>query len=247
VLDTWCATVVQAHCRGTVVLYRDADDVGIGCEREEDARRIIAVVPQRFATYGLASNTETTTVVRFGRPQRASAERQAGTFRLLGFVHSWGQTWRGRDPSKRKTEGKRLHRTLGAFWRWCRDTRHRAPQEQYVLLCATLRGDYQYDGVRWNSPGLDLVSSAATRAWRYGLNRRGGRKMTWRALGRMRAAYPRPRPKIVQGWVECRRGPRERRATGMRWAGVRTERDDAGCLRWRATSPSGNVRCRGTV
>ena len=43
VLDTWCETVVQAHCRGKVVLYRYADDVGIGCEREEDARRIIEV------------------------------------------------------------------------------------------------------------------------------------------------------------------------------------------------------------
>jgi hypothetical protein len=38
-LDTWCETVVQAHCRGNVVLYRYADDGVIGCEREEDARR----------------------------------------------------------------------------------------------------------------------------------------------------------------------------------------------------------------
>ena len=43
VLDTWCETVVQAHCRGKVVLYRYADDVVIGCERAEDARRIIEV------------------------------------------------------------------------------------------------------------------------------------------------------------------------------------------------------------
>jgi len=43
VLDTRCETVVQAHCRGTVVLYRSADDVVMGCEREEEARRLIAV------------------------------------------------------------------------------------------------------------------------------------------------------------------------------------------------------------
>ena len=43
VLDTWFETVVQAHCRGKVVLDRYADDVVIGCEREEDARRIIEV------------------------------------------------------------------------------------------------------------------------------------------------------------------------------------------------------------
>ena len=102
--------------------------------------------------------------------------------------------------TKRKTEGKWLRRPLGEFWRWCRDHRHRPPQEQYVLLCAKRRGDYQYDGVRCNGPCLTLGYDAATRAWRYWLNRRGGRKMTWRAFGRMMAAYPLPRPKIVQGW-----------------------------------------------
>jgi hypothetical protein len=35
--------------------------------------------------------------------------------------------------------------------------------------------------------------------------------MTGRACGRRMAAYPRPRPKIVQGWGEGRGGPRERR------------------------------------
>jgi len=132
VLDTGFETVVQAHCRGKVVLYRYADDVVMGCEREEDARRIIEVLPKRFAKYGLEINTEKTTVVRFGRPQRSSADRQPGTFSFRGFVHYWGKTWRGSSTIKRKTEGKRLRRTLGEFWRWCRDNRHRAPQEQYV-------------------------------------------------------------------------------------------------------------------
>jgi len=201
VLDTWCETVVQAHCRGKVVLSRYADEVVMGCERAEDARRISEVRPQRCAKYGLEITTEQTTVVRFGRPQRSSADRQAGTFSFLGFVHSWGQTWRGSHTSTRKTEGKRLRRRLGAFWRWCRDNRHRPLQEQDMFLCAKRRGYSQDYGVRCNSPCLDLVYYAATRAWRYWLNRRGGRKMTWRAFGRMMAAYPLPRPKIVKGWV----------------------------------------------
>lgn len=132
VLDTWWETVVQAHCRGRVVLYRYADDCVIGCERAEDARRMSKVLPQRFAKYGLEINTEKTKVVDFGRPQRSSAERQPGTFSFLGFVHSWGKTWRGSYTIKRKTEGKRLRRTLGEFWRWCRGNRHRPLQEQYV-------------------------------------------------------------------------------------------------------------------
>jgi group II intron reverse transcriptase/maturase len=132
VLDTWVETVVQAHCPGKVVLYRYADDGVIGCEREEDARRIIKVLPKRFAKYGLEINPEKTTVVRFGRPPRSSADRQPGTFRFLGFVHDWGKTWRGSDTIKRQTEGTRRRRTLGECWRGCRDNRHRPPQEQDV-------------------------------------------------------------------------------------------------------------------
>ena len=120
--------VVQAHCQGKVTLWRFADDFIIGCELEEDARRIKEVLPKRFAKYGLEINTEKTTVVDFGRPQRSSAGRQPGTFSFLGFVHYWGKTWRGGHTIKRKTEGKRLRRTLGAFWRWCQDNRHRPLQ-----------------------------------------------------------------------------------------------------------------------
>jgi RNA-directed DNA polymerase len=201
VLDTWFETVVKAHCRGQVVLYRYADAVLIGCELAEDARRIKDVLPKRFAKYGLEINAEKTKLVECRRPQRPASGRKPGTFSFLGFVHYWGKTWRGGYTIKRKTEGKRLRRTLEELWRWCRDNRHRPLQEQYATLCAKLRGYYQYDGGRCNSPCLDLVSYAAMRAWRYWLNRRGGRKMTWRALGRTMAAYPLPPPKIVKGWV----------------------------------------------
>ncbi len=43
VLATWCETVVKAHCRGPVVLYRYADDFLIGCELASDARQIMEV------------------------------------------------------------------------------------------------------------------------------------------------------------------------------------------------------------
>ena len=207
VLATGWETVVHAHCRGKIVLDRSADDVVSGCEREEDARRRIEGCPKRCAQDGRESNPETTTVVRGGRPQRSAAERQAGTCRLLGFVHSWGTPWRGRDTIPRQTEGKRLRRRLGACGRWCRDHRHRALQAPYAFRGATRRGSDQDDGVWGHRPCLGLVYDAATRAWRYWLTRRGGRKRTWRAGGRRMAAYPRPRPQIGKGWVECRVGP----------------------------------------
>jgi RNA-directed DNA polymerase len=205
VLDTWFAEVVVPHCRGKVLLIRYADDFIIGCEREEDAQRIMQVLPLRFAKYGLEINAEKTKLVRFVRPRwnsnRDASGRKPGTFSFLGFVHYWGKTWRGGHTLKRKTEGKRLSRTRTSLWEWCRENRHRPLEEQYRALCAKLRGYYQYYGVRCNSRCLDLVHYTATRAWRYWLNRRGGRKLTWQAFGRLLAEFPLPRPRIVQGWV----------------------------------------------
>ena len=43
-------------------------DFIIGCELAEDARRIKAVVPKRFAKYGLEINAEKTKLVDFRRP-----------------------------------------------------------------------------------------------------------------------------------------------------------------------------------
>jgi group II intron reverse transcriptase/maturase len=205
VLDQWFADVVVAHCRGKVVMYRYADDFVIGCATEEDARRIMKVLPLRFAKYGLQINAEKTKLVRFARPAWGFDPAKHGpkpdTFTFLGFTHYWGKTKKGGHTIKRKTEGKRLRRTLSTFWQWCRDNRHRPLEDQYRTLCAKLRGYYQYYGVRCNSDCLELVHYTAERAWRYWLNRRGGRKLTWKQFGRLKAQFPLPRPTIVHDWV----------------------------------------------
>lgn len=205
VLDRWFAEVVVPHCRGRVVLVRYADDFVIGCDREEDARRIMRVLPLRFGKYGLEINTEKTKLVRFLRPKRKADPLQTGrkpeTFNFLGFTHYWGKTKKGGYTIKRKTEGKRLRRTLTSFWQWCRDNRHLPVEQQCQILCAKLRGHYQYYGVRCNTASLKGVYYVVKRAWRYWLNRRGGRKLTWKTYGRLQAKYPLPSPKIVQDWV----------------------------------------------
>jgi group II intron reverse transcriptase/maturase len=206
VLDTWFETVVKVHCRGKVVLYRYADDFIIGCAREEDARRIMEVLPKRFAKYGLSINTEKTKLVNFSRPRRGHDPRRDGpkpdTFSFLGFTHYWGKTWKGGYTIKRKTEGKRMFRTIRTLCQWCRANRHRPLEEQYAILCAKLRGYYQYYGVRCNSKCLDLVFYKVKCAWRYWLNRRGGRKkLSWEKFDRLLKAFPLPQPKIVQSWV----------------------------------------------
>jgi group II intron reverse transcriptase/maturase len=205
VLDQWFQDMVVAHCQGRVVLYRYADDFVIGCASEKDARRIMKVLPLRFAKYGLEINAEKTRLVRFARPHWGFDPRKHGpkpdTFTFLGFTHYWGKIRSGGYTVKRKTEGKRLRRTLSSLWEWCRDNRHRPLEQQHRDLRAKLRGYYQYYGVRCNSECLGLVYYTAERAWRYWLNHRGGRRLTWKRFGVLKQRFPLPGPKITQPWV----------------------------------------------
>jgi group II intron reverse transcriptase/maturase len=206
VLDTWFVEAVKPRCRGKVVLYRYADDFIIGCEREEDAKRIMEVLPKRFAKYGLEINAEKTRLITFRRPRSGSPSarhgEKPGTFTFLGFTHYWGKTRKGWYTIKWKTAGRRLRRNVCSLWQWCRDHRHHALEEQYNTLCSKLRGYYQYYGVPCNYEALEFVYFKATRAWRYWLNRRGGRKkLKWSTFQRLMTQFQLPRPRIVHGWT----------------------------------------------
>jgi RNA-directed DNA polymerase len=205
VLDTWFTEVVTAHCRGRVVIYRYADDFVIGCELESDARRIVETLPKRFAKYGLEINTDKTSMISFHRPPRNYSRKthgpKPGTFRFLGFTHYWGRTKKGWYTIKWKTDSRRLSRSVGTFWQWCRRNRHLPVEDQHKMLRAKLRGYYQYYGIPFNTAALRQVYFQVTRAWRYWLNRRGGRKqLDWPTFQRLMSEFKLPTPRIVHGW-----------------------------------------------
>jgi RNA-directed DNA polymerase len=126
VLDAWFEHEVQPRLKGRSFLIRFADDFVIGCELEVDARRIMAVLPKRFARYGLTIHPTKTALIAFGKPAgHRGAEPRNGTFDFLGFTHYWTTSRRGFWVIKRRTARKRLRRTKKALWRWCRANRTR--------------------------------------------------------------------------------------------------------------------------
>ena len=121
VLDEWYVHTVKPRLHGRSVLVRYADDFVLGCELEADARRIMAVLPKRFARFGLTIHPQKTALVAFGKPTARAAVRQGtGTFEFLGFTHYWARSRQGYWVIKRRTAKKRLRRTLTARWQWCR-------------------------------------------------------------------------------------------------------------------------------
>ena len=86
VLDEWFEQVVKPRLRGQAFLIRYADDFVMGFTQEQDARRVLAVLPQRFGKYGLAIHPDKTRLMPFQEPRR----------RLLKRI--WDRGQRGRSP-----------------------------------------------------------------------------------------------------------------------------------------------------
>jgi RNA-directed DNA polymerase len=199
VLDEWFEREVQPRLQGRSFLTRFADDFVIGCEREADARRIMAILPKRFGRFGLSIHPEKTVMIEFRRPMARMASGDGnGTFDFLGLTHYWTRSRRGYWVIKRRTARKRLRRTKKALWRWCRVNRHLPLKDQHRMLCQKLRGHFQYYGIRGNSRMLADVRYHAEEAWRYWLSRRSHKSaISWEKFHKLKQVFVLPAPKLV--------------------------------------------------
>jgi RNA-directed DNA polymerase len=150
----------------------------IGVAREDDARRIMEVLPKRMSKYGLTVHPEKTRLVRFEPPQADDSDTEERdppgpkTFDFLGFTHYWGRSQRGVWVVKRHTAKSRLKRAIAALSEWCRKNLHAPIWEQHQKLVQKLRGQYGYYGIIGKFTSLQSFREAARRLWRRKLSRR---------------------------------------------------------------------------
>ena len=186
VLDEWFAREVQPRLKGRAYMVRYADDFVIGFTDDEDARRVMAVLPKRFGKYGLTIHPDKTRLVPFRRPPYSSSPKggpdgdRPGTFDLLGFTHYWSRSRKGNWVVKRKTAASRFTRAVRKIAQWCRLNRHRPIAEQYQILSQKMRGHYAYYGITGNSIALSRFREEVSRVWRKWLVRRKrGNRPPW--------------------------------------------------------------------
>jgi RNA-directed DNA polymerase len=203
VLDDWFEREVQPRLKGQSFLIRYADDLVMGFSREDDARRVMEVLPKRFEKYGLTLHPEKTRLVPFerppDRPERLGPQEwtPAGTFDLLGFTHYWGRSRNGYWVVKRKTSKSRISRGLKALAQWLRKDRHRELADQHRTLSQKLRGHFADYGITGNAAALTRFRRGAIGLWRKWLSRRNrDGPIAWTKMYRLLARYPLP-PAIV--------------------------------------------------
>jgi RNA-directed DNA polymerase len=206
VLDEWFEEAVRPRLKGKAFLIRYADDFVIGVAREDDARRIMEVLPMRMSKHGLTVHPEKTRLVRFHATPGAASETTdrdlpgPGTFDFLGFTHYWGRSRKGGWVIKRKTAKSRLRRALQALSAWCAEHRHLPIVEQHNTLSQKLRGHYGYYGIIGNFYSLQSFLEGVRTTWRYWLSRRRrADRMSWTAFLRLEKTYELPRARVVHG------------------------------------------------
>jgi RNA-directed DNA polymerase len=202
VLDKWFAQDVMPRLQGRAHLVRYADDFVVVFSCEDDARRFMAVLPKRFAKYGLTLHPEKTRLVEFRRPPRrppnqGGGKGGSGTFDLLGFTHHWGLSLKGNWVVKRTTACDRFSRALKRVTSWCRFHRHDPVRTQWTTLVRKLKGHYEYYGIAGNSRALATFYHWVRRAWIKWLDRRSNStRLTWKRVKVVLATYPLPPPRI---------------------------------------------------
>lgn len=204
VLDVWFEDEIRTRLQGKACLIRYADDVVLGFERQDEAQRVLAVLSQRLARFGLSLQPEKTRLLPFRRPPVAQQQGKGpATFDFLGFTWYWQRSRKGAWVPRCKTRKARLYRAIQAVYAWCRDHRQQTIPEQHTALVRRIEGHVNYFGVNGNLRSIGLVVYHAERAWHKWLCRRSQRaRLTWERFREVLREYPLPQPRIrVQLWT----------------------------------------------
>lgn len=206
VLDVWFERDVKPRLRGRASYVRYADDALMGFEREEDARRVMAVLGKRLERYGLNLAPDKTRLVDYRRPPKSQqGGKGAGTFDFLGFTHYWKRDRKGHWRSAWKTMSAKLGRFIRAVGEYCRRHRHDSVKEQHAALVMRVRGHFNYFGVNGNTRVLQALLWSVARVWLKWLRRRSQRSnLTWERFVALLGDHPLPAARVyVDLWARA--------------------------------------------
>jgi group II intron reverse transcriptase/maturase len=210
VLDTWFENQVKPRLQGRAFMVRFADDAVLVFEEEEDAWRVMDILPKRFARYGLQVHPDKSQLIRFVRPAignqrwdaRGEQGRKNGTFNFLGFTHKWKATRRGGWAIHRNTAKDRRSRAVKKTAKWLRKNRHRPIAEQHARLTKMIQGHIAYYGVPGNITAIQQYIHEVMKRWRKWLTRRSHKaKRSWNWFNQLLERFPLPRPRL--SGVQC--------------------------------------------
>jgi RNA-directed DNA polymerase len=208
VLDLWAERWRRREATGDMIIVRYADDVIIGFEHENDARRFLDAMRARFEEFALSLHPDKTRLIEFGR--RAAVNRkQRGlgkpdSFAFLGFTFICGKSRKGDFQLRRRTRSDRMRAKLKDIKVQMRQRRHRPIPEQGKWLAQIVSGHFEYFAVPTNFRALQTFHHRITDLWRRTLRRRSQKDgYTWERVAKLADEYL-PRARIRHPWPSVR-------------------------------------------
>jgi group II intron reverse transcriptase/maturase len=208
VLDLWAQRWRQREATGDMIIVRYADDVVVGFEREDDARRFLDAMRTRLEEFELLLHPDKTRLIEFGRLAAVNRKKHGlgkpETFAFLGFTFVCGTSRQGRFQLQRKTRGDRMRAKLREIKEELRQRRHQPIPEQGRWLKQVVAGHLGYFAVPTNSRAISAFRHHVINLWRRALRRRSQRdRTTWARIERLAADWL-PLPRILHPWPSAR-------------------------------------------
>jgi len=208
VLDLWAKRWRQREATGDMIIVRYADDLVVGFEHEDDARRFLDAMRARLEEFMLSLHPDKTRVIEFGR--RAAANRRKSglgkpeTFMFLGLTFICGKSRSGRFQLQRKTRGDRMRTKLRTIKEELRRRLHWPIPEQGKWLKQIVNGHFAYFAVPTNARALAAFRHHVEELWRRTLRRRSQKDgFTWGRTTQV-ADHWLPKPRILHPWPDAR-------------------------------------------
>ena len=208
VVDLWAERWRRREATGDMIIVRYADDIVVGFEHENDARRFWDAMRERLQEFSLSLHPDKTRLIEFGRLAAANrGKRGLGkpeTFSFLGFTFICGKSRRGNFLIKRKTRRDRRRAKLQGIKKEMRRRMHQSIPEQGKWLKQVVAGYFNYHAVPTNRRALVTFRAEITYGWWWILRRRsqkGG--PTWARIKKLADDWL-PRPRILHPWPHQR-------------------------------------------
>jgi len=208
VFDLWAARWRRCEATGDMVVVRYADDLVVGFEHEDDARRFLVAMRARFEEFMLSLHRDKTRLIEFGRFAATNrGKRGLGkpeTFSFLGFTFICGKSRQGRFLLKRKTRRDRMRTKLEDIKVELQRRMHWPIPEQGEWLRQVVTGHFAYYAVPTNIRALTAFRLCVTNLWRRTLERRSQRRrLVWERTAKLSDAWL-PIPRILHPWPDRR-------------------------------------------
>jgi len=206
VFDLWAERRHEAT--GDMIVVRYADDLVLGFQHENDARRFLDAMRARFEEFALQLHPDKTRLIEFGRFAAPDRERRGlgkpETFNFLGFTFICGRSRRGGFLLKRKSRRDRMRAKLKEIKEELRQRMHWPIPEQGSWLAQVIRGFFNYHAVPTNFTALGKFRHQVIRHWLQTLRRRSQTDDTpWMRMEKLAKDFL-PKPKILHPWPAVR-------------------------------------------